>query len=153
MQQACVILSAASLAAQSVSKISHKHHDFRKKVTEHKMCVLVFSTILSANTSHTKKHSARYCYKCENVFVQNTRYSNRILMKLEFYRYIFEKTTPESNLIKILSVEAVLLHAYRQTDMTKLIAAFRSFANRTQNRIFTINNRLIVHSKNRLLIV
>ena len=26
--------------------LSHKRHDFRKKVTEHKMCVLIFSTIL-----------------------------------------------------------------------------------------------------------
>jgi hypothetical protein len=27
--------------------ISHKWHDFRKKVIEHKMCVLIFSTTLS----------------------------------------------------------------------------------------------------------
>ena len=26
------------------STLSHKRHDFRKKVTEHKMCVLIFST-------------------------------------------------------------------------------------------------------------
>ena len=26
------------------STLSHKRYDFRKKVTEHKMCVLVFST-------------------------------------------------------------------------------------------------------------
>jgi hypothetical protein len=26
------------------STVSHKRHDFRKKVTEHKMCVLIFST-------------------------------------------------------------------------------------------------------------
>jgi len=26
------------------STLSHKRHDFRKKVTEHKMCVLIFCT-------------------------------------------------------------------------------------------------------------
>ena len=26
--------------------LSHKRHDFRKKVTEHKMCVLIFSTFV-----------------------------------------------------------------------------------------------------------
>ena len=29
------------------STLSHKRHDFRKKVIEHKMCVLIFCTILS----------------------------------------------------------------------------------------------------------
>ena len=28
-----------------LSTLSHKRHDFREKVTEHKMCVLIFSTI------------------------------------------------------------------------------------------------------------
>jgi hypothetical protein len=27
--------------------LSHKRHDFRKKVTEHKMCVLIFLQLLS----------------------------------------------------------------------------------------------------------
>jgi hypothetical protein len=38
-------LSAASLAPPHSSTLSHKRHGFRKKVTEHKMCVLIFSTI------------------------------------------------------------------------------------------------------------
>jgi hypothetical protein len=29
------------------STLSHKRHDFRKSVIEHKTCVLIFSTILS----------------------------------------------------------------------------------------------------------
>jgi len=29
---------------QYFSTLSHKRHDFRGKVTEHKMCVLIFST-------------------------------------------------------------------------------------------------------------
>jgi len=32
---------------QHVCTLSHNRHDFRKKVTEHKMCVLIFLSILS----------------------------------------------------------------------------------------------------------
>ena len=39
--------------------------------------------------SHSKKNSARYSYKCKNVFIQSTRYSCKLLMKLEFSRQVF----------------------------------------------------------------
>ena len=41
----------------------------------------------------------------------------------------FRKNTQISNFIKIRSVEAGLFHADGQTDMTKLVVAFRNFAN------------------------
>ena len=45
IQRACTIfLSVASMALLYFSILSHKRQDFRKKVTEHKMYVLVFST-------------------------------------------------------------------------------------------------------------
>jgi hypothetical protein len=52
-------------------------------------------------------------------------------MKLDFSGHIFKKAQI-SNFIKIRLMEAQLFHADRltdgQTDMTKLIVAFRNFA-------------------------
>jgi hypothetical protein len=53
-------------------------------------------------------------------------------MKLEFSRQIFEKTQITS-FIKIRPVGAELLHADGQTDMKKLIVAFRNFVNASKN--------------------
>ena len=78
------------LAPPYFSTLSHKQHNFRKKVAEHKMCVLIFSTFV-INISHSKTNSARYCHKCENVFMQSTQYSCRILIKLDFSRHILRK--------------------------------------------------------------
>jgi len=53
------------------STVSHKWHDFRRKknVIEHKMRVLIFSTIFIWNISHSKKKWARYDQKCIWVFM------------------------------------------------------------------------------------
>jgi hypothetical protein len=40
-----IVLFVTPLAPPEVSTLSHKRHDFRKKAIEHKMCVLIFSTI------------------------------------------------------------------------------------------------------------
>ena len=64
---------------------------FRKKVTENGRSVLIFSTNFIWQISHSKKNSARYCHKCENAFMYNTRYSfsdfnGTSILILDFHR-------------------------------------------------------------------
>ena len=50
-----ILSSAGSLAPSRFPTLSHKRHDFRKAVTEHKMCVLILSTIFIENISHFRR--------------------------------------------------------------------------------------------------
>jgi len=61
-----------------------------KRVTAHKMCVLIFSTNLFLYISNSKENSAT-CYEYTNILMQSTHYSCQILMKFEFSRQTFEK--------------------------------------------------------------
>ena len=54
-------------------------------------------------------------------------------MKLEVSLQIFEKELKISNFFKIRLVGAEFFHADGQTDMTKLIVAFRNFARAPKN--------------------
>jgi hypothetical protein len=93
-----IILSwVPCLVVPYFSTLSHKWLDFRKNVTEYKVCVLSSSTTHVWNISHSKKNSARYYNKFKYVFTQSTRYC-QILMK-----YFLEKV---SNVMKIRHVGA-----------------------------------------------
>jgi len=62
----------------------------RKKLLNIKY-VLIFSTTVVWNISHSRKHSARYYHRRTHAFIQSTRYRFQILIKLEFTRQIFRK--------------------------------------------------------------
>jgi hypothetical protein len=47
MQRESAVLLSVMPRSTIFSTLSHKRHDFLKNVTEYKMCVLIFSTILS----------------------------------------------------------------------------------------------------------
>ena len=101
------------------------------------MRVLIFSTILIwKKKSHSKKNWARYCHKYENIFI--TRYFCRVLLKLIFSRQIFEKSLKYQIAFKIRPVGAELFHAGWLTDMTKLIVAFRNFANAPKKDLWSL---------------
>jgi hypothetical protein len=94
---------------------------FGKKVIEHIMCVLIFSTTFVWNISHSKKNSVRYYHKCKKVFILSTCYSCQILMQLA----IFEKYL-NIKFCEICPVGAELFCADGRTDRTKPIVAFCS---------------------------
>jgi len=48
--------------------LSHKPNEFRSKVTEHKLCDLIFSTSFVCNVSHSKKYLAIQYHKCTQLF-------------------------------------------------------------------------------------
>ena len=114
------------------SALSHKRNYFRKKkVTEHKMCVLIFCTTLSETFLILRRG--------ERDMIKNVYWSPckvpiilvRFLMKLEFYRQMFEKHANikfHGNLSSGSRIAPCGL-TDGQTDMTKLIVAFRNFAN------------------------
>jgi len=52
------------LPRSTVSTIYYKQHDIRKKKKLLNIkCVLIFSTILLSNISHSKKNSTKYSHK------------------------------------------------------------------------------------------
>jgi hypothetical protein len=59
----------APRSAPNFSTLSHERFDFRKKVIELKMCVVIFSTTFAENISHSKKNLASYHLKSRNVFM------------------------------------------------------------------------------------
>ena len=76
------------LAPTYFSTLSHKRHNFRKRVTEHKLYVLTFSTTFFWDISHSKKNSARCYHKCVLVFMWGTQYSCQVVMARELSRQI-----------------------------------------------------------------
>ena len=73
--------------------LSHKGPIFRKKkFIEHKMWFdFLYSFVW--DTSHFKQNLLRFYRKCTHVYTLNSRYSCHILIKLEFCREIFEKSS------------------------------------------------------------
>jgi hypothetical protein len=58
-----ILSSVACSALPYLFTLSHKWHDFRKRVTGHKMCVLISSATFVWNISHSKKNWVRYYHK------------------------------------------------------------------------------------------
>jgi hypothetical protein len=75
-----------SLGVLYFSATSQKRHVFLKlDIIEHKLFVLIFSTTIVWNISHSKKNSARYYHKCAKAVMLNTHYPCQILKKREFF--------------------------------------------------------------------
>jgi len=100
---------------------------FKKKITKHKTCVLIFSRVLSKTflilvtnepdmiKMYTGLH-VKYLFLVR--FQWNLNFLNRFL-----------KNTKISHFTKICPVQGQLSHEERQTEMTMLILAFHNFVN------------------------
>jgi hypothetical protein len=113
MQSACTILyllPAAHLVLPYFFSLFYKWHNFQETVIEHKMCVLIFSTTFVWKISYCQKNWVGYFHKCTHVF--------HIIKFLE-NSYADSWVVPCRWMV-------------RWTDITKLIVAFRYFANMPQ---------------------
>ena len=126
-------------------------HDFRKKVIEHKMCVLIFSTAFVWSVFHSK-HLAKCDRKCILVFMWSTLYSCPILMKLEFSRQIFEKFSNIKFHENPCSCSLVPCgQTDGRTDITKPTVTFRNFAKASKNNSGYSQHTLIIRPLNLIL--
>jgi hypothetical protein len=87
--------------------LTHKRHDFREKVTDTKMCVLIFSTTCARNISHFEINSVRYIGIHVKYSLFLSRF-NKIYLK---FLGRFWKNTEISNIMKICPMRAQLFHA------------------------------------------
>jgi len=126
------------------STLSHRRHDFRKKVFEHKICILISYTTVIRNVSHSKKKWATYGQKCVTVFMQSTRFSCSFLIKLEFSWQIVKKIFKFH--ISWKSVQWELSCSMRMDrHMTMLVIVFRNFSNAPEKKKTYILPRTLIH--------
>jgi hypothetical protein len=104
-----ILSSVACLALPYFSTLSHKRHDFRKKFVEHKMCVLIFSPILSARVLILRRIQRHITI---NVYRSSCKVPVVLVIfqwNLNFF-HTWSKNTHISSLMKIRPMGAELLH-------------------------------------------
>jgi hypothetical protein len=109
---------------------------FGKNVLLNINCVLIFSKTFVSNISRSKKNWARYDRKCIVLFMWNARYSDRILLKREFSRQIFEKYS-NINFMNIRPV-GTEFHVDGQMEKTNLIVALRILRTRLKIKLSSV---------------
>ena len=125
-------------ALQCFSTSSHTRQDFRGggEVTDHKVCALILSTTFVWNISHSKNNSERDDQIRILFFMWSARFSCQILMKLKFSRHIFKNiySNIKYALKSVQWKSSCSMRTGRRTNMTKIIVAFRNFANAPQEK-------------------
>jgi hypothetical protein len=138
-----ILSSVACLAVPYFSTLSHKRHDFRKKIIEHKMCVSIVSTACFCNISHYKIIQRDSVINVHRSSCKVPVILVRFLWNLNFL-YRFSKKSSNIKFHENMSSGSLVVpcgrtdgrtdrQTDRQTDMKKLIVAFRNFANAPKN--------------------
>jgi uncharacterized membrane protein YbaN (DUF454 family) len=73
------------MAVRYFSKLSHEWQEYRKNVTEHKMRVLIVSTINVRNISHSKNNSAIYYHICTYIMIYVHISSRKVPVILDLF--------------------------------------------------------------------
>jgi hypothetical protein len=125
-----IILSpVACPAVPYFSTLSHKRHDFQEKKKLFNMkCVFWFSLQLLSETFLILRKIQRDIINVHRSSPKVPVILVRFYWNLNFLDRVL-KNAEISNFMKIRPVGAELFRADWQTDMTKLIVAFRNFAN------------------------
>jgi hypothetical protein len=111
-----ILLFVACLAVSYFSKLSHKLYNFGENITEHKMCVLIFSTTLSEALLTLRRNGEILIWMyILYVFMLSTRYSCESVMQFESSWHIFKKSS-NIKFHKIHPVGVKLFHVDREMD-------------------------------------
>ena len=119
---------ASCLPLPGFSTLSHKRHDLRRKTLLKIKCVSWFSSQVLSETFLILRRTQR------DIIINVHTSSCKVTLSLvRFYWNLnlldrFSQNPQTSNFMKISPVRAELFQAEGQTDMTKLVVAFRSFA-------------------------
>ena len=97
----------------------------KKKIIEHKMCVLIFSARFVRKISHSKKNWARYDEECIKVVGKSARYYCQVLTETWIFSTDFRKILKYQISWKSVQYEQ---SCSLRTDVTKLIVAFSIYA-------------------------
>jgi len=126
MQCACAIFYVFCPDRQYFPTLSHKWHDLKKLLNI--KCVFIFPATFVRNISHSKKKWARYDTNVYWSWCKVTDILVRFSWNLTFQDRFSKEKAQMWNLMKIRPAGTKSFHKDVQTDMTKLILAFRNFA-------------------------
>ena len=115
--------------------ISHKQHNFRKKVIQYKMCVSISSTNFTWDVCHSKKKMSAIWSKMSSglhvkypLFLSDFNETWIFLTDFEKYTNIKFHGNPSSG-SRVISCAQI----DKRTDMTKLTVTFHNFASVLKN--------------------
>ena len=140
-----MLSSVACLALPHFSTLSHNRHDFREKVIDHKVRVLIFSTILSENFLDLRRNERGVIKMYSGFHVQYSLFlsdvNENLILSTDFRKILKSQISsnsvqwePSSSMRTDRQKESLTDgQTERRTDMTRLIVVFRNFVNAPKN--------------------